>query len=187
MRRWPFYVAERGMFLSEIEWKSVVGYEELYEVSSAGDVRRIGGSEPKLTGSLGHTNGYRYVTLSRKGHKHYAHIHCLVAEAFLGQRPPGMNVNHKDHKKTNNCVTNLEYVTQRENVRQAIAAGRHPAASPVARLSRGALAAALERLSEAELTDIKTSEKSYCALMNRYHIPGSIIRSIRKGDVLLRR
>lgn len=43
----------------------------------------------------------------------------LVAEAFFGDRPSGMQINHKDANKTNNRSDNLEYTTQAENMRHA--------------------------------------------------------------------
>jgi hypothetical protein len=57
--------------------------------------------------------------------------HQLVAEAFLGPKPKGKMVHHKDGNPSNNHVSNLEYVTCRENVihgkAQAIREGRPPA------------------------------------------------------------
>ena len=49
-------------------------------------------------------------------------VHRLVAATFLGQpRYPHLQVHHKDHDPGNNHVTNLEYVTNAENVRHAFA------------------------------------------------------------------
>ena len=42
-------------------------------------------------------------------------VHSLVARAFLGERPEGYDIDHKDGNKLNNCVTNLHYVTRKEN------------------------------------------------------------------------
>ena len=51
-------------------------------------------------------------------------VHSLVALAFIGPRPEGMEVNHKDCDKQNNALNNLEYVTHGENQRHAAQMGR---------------------------------------------------------------
>jgi hypothetical protein len=42
-------------------------------------------------------------------------VHTLVAEAFLGRRPDGMVVHHKDHNRRNPRLENLEYITESLN------------------------------------------------------------------------
>ena len=112
------------------KWISIAdGY---YSVSDSGEVR----SEPVQTravsshrrgrvlkqGSTG--TGYPQITLCIPGKKRARHlVHRLIAEAFLGPCPEGHQVNHKDGDKSNNCVENLEYVTQSENIRHAVASG----------------------------------------------------------------
>jgi hypothetical protein len=65
--------------------------------------------------------GYLRVKLSIGGQQQHHLVHVLVAAAFIGPRPEGKEVNHKDGIKTNNAVANLEYVTPSENVRHSIA------------------------------------------------------------------
>lgn len=50
-------------------------------------------------------------------------VHALVAEAFIGPRPSGLEVNHKDGDKRNNRPENLEYVTRSENMRHCFRIG----------------------------------------------------------------
>lgn len=50
----------------------------------------------------------------------YKYVHRLVAKLFIGSRPKGCIVNHKDGHKDNNHVNNLEYMTQSENVQHAV-------------------------------------------------------------------
>lgn len=43
-------------------------------------------------------------------------VHSLVAQAFLGDRPKGMVIDHIDGNRFNNHYTNLRYCTQKENM-----------------------------------------------------------------------
>ena len=43
------------------------------------------------------------------------YIHDLVAKVFLGERPQGHDIDHRDGNKLNNSVSNLHYVTRKEN------------------------------------------------------------------------
>lgn len=50
-------------------------------------------------------------------------VHLIVAAAYLGERPEGMTVNHKNGDKQDASASNLEYVTQGENNRHAWRSG----------------------------------------------------------------
>ena len=109
------------LFDSEI-WKPVVGYEGAYEVSSQGRVRsldRAGASGRRIKGKIRRltkgTLGYMYINLSVDGKVKTRLVHRMVAEAFIYPCPEGMQVDHIDNDKTNNRVTNLQYLTPREN------------------------------------------------------------------------
>lgn len=61
-------------------------------------------------------NGYCYVTLCKDGSKQNFYIHRLVAQAFIENCDEKDFVNHKDLDKTNNNLSNLEWVTHSENI-----------------------------------------------------------------------
>jgi hypothetical protein len=50
-------------------------------------------------------------------------VHVLVAEVFLGPRPNGAEINHKNGIKADNHYRNLEYTTQAENFQHALDTG----------------------------------------------------------------
>lgn len=102
-------------------WLPVVGFEKLYRVSDAGRVKRV--ADQKL---LKQTKN-RYLTVQLRdieaNKQFHRNVHRLVAEAFLGVSEV-LVVNHIDHDRYNNHVSNLEWVTQQENVLHSVRAGR---------------------------------------------------------------
>lgn len=107
-------------------WRPVAGYEGFYSVSSGGAVRseRRQISCPSrgvvllpeiiLRPGIG-DNGYQIVTLQREGKRRSFRVHVLVAAAFIGPRPSGMDVAHRDGNRTNNSAENLRYATRSGN------------------------------------------------------------------------
>ena len=98
-------------------WKDVVGYEQFYQVSSKGRVKR------KKNGSIAalrtFPNGYKNVLLSHDGTGkagwHSVLVHRMVAMAFIPNPYNLPQINHKDRDRTNNCVENLEWCTAQYN------------------------------------------------------------------------
>lgn len=61
------------------------------------------------------------------GTRETAYAHDLVAEAWIGPKPDGVTVNHKDGNKLNNIPENLEYATYSENISHAYRLGLNSA------------------------------------------------------------
>jgi len=108
-----------------VEWRPVVGYEGLYEVSDAGDVRSLSRAVPNrygtrrvqgrvLTASVGQ-RGRLSVNLS-DGRAEMRLVHHLVLEAFVGPRPEGMECCHGDGNPGNNRLENLRWDTHTSNM-----------------------------------------------------------------------
>ena len=116
------------------QWKSITGYEGLYEVSSLGRVKSLKYDKILKPGKVG--NGYLAVVLFRNGKGKTLKVHRLVATAFI-PNPLGLpEINHKDENKTNNAKSNLEwcsrwYNTHYGTMQERSAASRinHPAKS----------------------------------------------------------
>lgn len=106
------------------QWRKVIGYEGLYEVSSLGQVRSLS-TNRVLRGGLS-AKGYVRVNLySRDRIVKTMFVHVLVATAFLEKEAGRSQVNHMDGVKTNNNVSNLEWCTGTENMRHAVRTGLH--------------------------------------------------------------
>ena len=95
------------------EWRSVIGFIGCYEVSRGGRIRNAAGHV--LIGGPD-KDGYRTHVLCKSGKKFSVREHQVVATAFLGPCPPGLEPNHKDGHKDNNAVSNLEYNTKQQNI-----------------------------------------------------------------------
>lgn len=99
------------------EWKDIIGYEKLYQVSNLGNIKSLKYSKSKLLKGSVNNYGYIQVNLCKDGIVKSFKIHQLVAVHFLNHIINGYEkvVNHIDFNKLNNIVTNLEIVTPREN------------------------------------------------------------------------
>lgn len=67
--------------------------------------------------------GYNHIRLFKNGIRHNFQIHRLVAATYIENPLNKPQVNHIDGNKSNNHVSNLEWVTQSENIRHAINTG----------------------------------------------------------------
>ena len=112
---------------TEEEWRPIVGFEGLYEVSDQGRVRSVARTvkRGKSTHSVRERilkpatqrsrYGHKHVQLYRQGKQKTALVSHLVAYAFLGPRPKGAEVCHNDGDASNNRLENLRYGTRLEN------------------------------------------------------------------------
>lgn len=108
-------------------WKSVSGYEGIYEVSNMGRVKSVsryvknGNSQKYIQGkilvnSIEKKTKYMRVTLCKGGKQKIAKVHRLVALTFLPNTNNYPQVNHKDENRRNNCVDNLEWCSANYNM-----------------------------------------------------------------------
>ena len=99
------------------EFRPVPGYEGYYEVSNFGNVKSLINDmilKPHFT-----EKGYQRVDLYKNGKSRHMKNHVLVAMAFLGHVPDGtvkIVVDHIDNNPLNNHVSNLQLISNRENL-----------------------------------------------------------------------
>mgnify|MGYP001605570292 CR=1 FL=1 len=103
-------------------WKPIEGYEGHYDISNYGRVKgyiywgyKIR-KEPRILNQWPDEKGYLMVNLCKYGKCKTHRVAVLVAKYFIGPRPKGLTINHKDFNKVNNHVSNLEYITNLENL-----------------------------------------------------------------------
>lgn len=114
-------------------WKDIKDYPNSYQISSFGRIRsldktvtfiRNGNVYPrKIKGKIltptPSGRGYLQTLLTKEGKGKMHTIHRLVAEAFIPKESNNLVVNHIDGDKLNNNVSNLEWVTQSDNIKQS--------------------------------------------------------------------
>lgn len=175
------------------EWRPVLRYEGIYEVSNLGHVRSLDrwvrrGNQPVtfLQGTIMKpmnskaSHGYNTLTLSAatNGYKRFnAKIYRLVAEAFLGPRPSPIHVvNHKNGDKTDDRADNLEWVTQSSNMKHASHMG----------LMRKGEGVKVSKLTSAQVLEIRkrrTNGEKLESIAAAYGIAPSTACQIAKGQV----
>lgn len=117
-------------------WKDVPGYEGYYQASDQGRIKSLDRRIPDrrtgaktVSGRLlvpGSSNRpYLTVVLQRCGKRSTRKVHSVVAETFLGPRPKGYNVCHRNGDGSDNRLSNLCYDTQSRNIRDSVVHGTH--------------------------------------------------------------
>lgn len=99
------------------EWKPVCGFNGDYEVSSDGIV--WSNISHKIRKPYRINSGYLGITLYQNGVEKKKTVHSIVAEAFLEKQEGKNEVNHKNFNKFDNRVSNLEWVSHKENCKHA--------------------------------------------------------------------
>lgn len=144
-------------------WKDIEGYEGDYQVSNLGRVKSL---PKKCWNGKGYWFRDGRILIPVKSKKGYLNVWCrkkifkvhrLVANAFIPNPQNLPQVNHIDGNKTNNSVTNLEWVTNLDNMRHSCKVlGRkyktgknHHNSRPVLQLKNGIIIGEFDNLNEA--------------------------------------
>ena len=105
------------------EWRDVVGYEGLYQLSDQGRVKSLARQnclgrtvKERILKSRTNRYGYMEVNLCADGKRKMLKVHRLVCQAFHDNPDNKPEVNHVNEDKTDNRACNLEWCTRRENL-----------------------------------------------------------------------
>ena len=107
------------------EWMPIPDYEDFYEVSNLGSIRRLdtlvackGGkklNKGRVLKASPTDGGYKKVTFCKKGERSVGYVHKVVASTFLGQCPFGLYVCHNNGIRSDNRLFNLRFDTPKNN------------------------------------------------------------------------
>ena len=169
-----------------MEIKQIKGFEGLYEITEFGDVfamERIVKSgknekcirhyERKEKPQRFDKYGYKRVSLSKKGIVKTISVHRLVAITFI-EGDSRLTVNHKDGNKLNNHYSNLEFISNNENLKHAHRIGLiKPPKNKVGTENKKA------KLTEIQVINIRKSMLSSRELSKIYNVHHSVIQGIK--------
>ena len=106
-------------------WLPIPWTNGFYEVSDLGRVRSLDRTYERSNGRpftafgrllpIHWSDGYLRVRLNVPGFPKWHTVHKLVMETFVGPRPEGCVIRHKDGVPTNCALSNLQYGTNAEN------------------------------------------------------------------------
>lgn len=167
-------------------WIPIPGWAERYEVSDAGHVRSKDMAVPAGPGGVGTAirrgrtlklvvkgGRYRCVTLARGATREQWFVHDLVALAFVGPKPPGLETRHLNDHHADNRATNIAYGTREENEADRQANGKVMKGE-----SHGCA-----KLTEEEVLSIRSSPEGSTELSRRHGVSPSHIWAIRNRRV----
>lgn len=162
-------------------WLPVTGYEGWYSVSNLGRVRRDRSGKSTTVGKVLRPGkdewGYLAVVLCRTDGGKSRKIHLMVAEAFIGPRPTGFQINHKNGNITDNRPENLEYATPSQNIKHAYdVLGR----KKVRMIGTKNGMAKMNEQSISEIRSLKESGWTQRAIAKRFGVSQSLIYQICK-------
>lgn len=164
------------------EWKDIPGFEGYYQVSNLGRIKSVERWINHRKGKTrvrerlkkyGRMGPYYGVTLSKEGNNKTVLVHRIVALCFIANPDNKPKVNHKDFNVSNNCVNNLEWATQQENIDYSVAANRN-----VKGETHGC-----HKLTEVQVKEIRSYDKAYKWLSDHYGVSYGNIKLIRNRKI----
>ena len=166
-------------------WKDIPDYIGIYQVSNLGQVKSLDRTintnnitkkcKGKILSNWINSKGYASVVLWKNARQKTFKAHRLVCLMFLENPLDKEQVNHKDGDKLNNCIDNLEWCTNLENMRHAYKTG----------LNTGNLGTinGSAKLTEEKVIYIRNSSESSKTLAHLYKVNTSTITRIKSRKI----
>lgn len=110
-----------------LEFRKIKSLGFLYEIREDGRIFRNVKSKRqiKIKLEMHHSpKGYYAAFIHYKGRTQRCPIHKMVAEAWLGDMPEGLEIDHIDRNTHNNHYSNLRYVTHSEQMKNRVMSER---------------------------------------------------------------
>lgn len=138
-------------------WKEIEGYNGLYKISNYGNIKSIarkGTKEHLMIQSKNH-QGYLQVKLTKNGISKTKKVHRLVAQAFIPNPNNLPQIDHIDDNKENNYASNLQWITNEDNMAKSWKTGAR----------------------SIEKTYKRGKEHSNAKIINQYDLQGNYIKT----------
>lgn len=152
------------------EWRNVVGFEGMYEISNHGQVRSVKTGQIKKQSFSKKDNRF-YLGLWKDNKQKIVKPHRLVLEAFIGKCPEGLEGCHNDGNALNNHVSNLRWDTHTSNIHDRVKHGTS---------NRGERCAAA-KLTQIQVNAIKQDCRTQKEIAIEYGVQQSAISRIKNG------
>ena len=167
-------------------YKEIKGWEDSHLISEFGEIiskeRYIGGPwgkkclKKEKSLKWNYQKGYPTICLYHDKRTKRYFVHRLVWENFVAEILPGMQINHKDGKKGNPYIKNLEIVTPKENTQHAWRTGLSKK-----RLGSDTSSAKLTEEQVSEMRRLYQSGIKECELVIKYNLHQTTIHYALKG------
>jgi len=152
------------------QWKDIVGYEDLYQVSNFGNIRSKKSGKLKSI-CLNKTENRPFLSLWKENKIKIFKPHTLVMTAFISPRPDGMECCHNDGNPFNNHISNLRWDTASSNQADRV---RHGTSNRGERCGSA-------KLTELQVIAIRNDNRLQRIIAKEYGVRESQISRIKNG------
>lgn len=166
-------------FIGMENWFDIPGFNNNYEVSDLGNIRRKKGTshlKQKNRKFFLDKDGYEMVNLKVNQKSHVTRVHRILATVFIPNPENKPLVNHKNGIKNDNRLENLEWSTLSENRVHAYSTGLQNG------LSRRGEKCNFTKLTKEQVIEIRNTYKkgvvTMLSISKKYDVSVSAIRSI---------